>query len=63
MVDVGSVDVGGTGMTQLKGLWTSKTPGVPVSAAFPAFPEFFVQRAVFEVVLQVEIPTPRNLDM
>ena len=54
MVDVGSVDVGGTGTTQLKGLRTSKTPGVPasaVSAAFPEFPTFVVQWAVVVVVL------------
>ena len=37
MIDVESVGVGGTGTTQLKGFRTSKTPGVPASAAFAAF--------------------------
>ena len=37
VVDVGSVGCGGTGMTQLKGLRTAKTPGVLAPAAFAAF--------------------------
>ena len=36
IVDVGGVGVGGTGTTQLKGLRTSRSPGVPASA-FAAF--------------------------
>ena len=39
---VGSVGVGGTGMTQLKGLSTSETPGVPA---------FVAQRVVSVIVL------------
>ena len=36
MADIGSVGVRGAGVTQLKELRTSKTPGVPASAAFVA---------------------------
>ena len=43
MID--SVGVSGAGMTQVKGLRTSKSPGVPASAALVA------QRAVSVVVL------------
>jgi hypothetical protein len=50
MVGVGS-SVGGAGMTRLKGLRTSKSPGVPASAASVAFAAFVAQRAVFVVVL------------
>ena len=51
MVGVGSIGIGGAGMTQLKGLRTSKTPGVPASAAFAAFAAFVGHWAVFVVVL------------
>ena len=62
LADIGS-DIGGAGMIHLKGLRTSKGPGVPTSAASAAFVALVVQRAVSALCCQVEIPKPKFLDM
>ena len=50
IVDVGS-GVGGAGIVRLKGLRTSKSPGMPASAASVAFAAFVARRGVSVAVL------------